>query len=112
LPTSIEFSASITVPTALGAPRFAQRTAVTIPDTVAVVTIVIKAARMTGVMDAVRSLTSKVRPLGVVRIEFQEQKWSRGFRETMVYPKTNAKLMELTQAPVGRELGVKHQFLG
>jgi hypothetical protein len=64
----------MTVPTALGAPRFPQRTAVTIPDTVAVVTIAIKAARMTGVMDAVRSLTSKVRPLGVVRIEFQEQK--------------------------------------
>ena len=52
LPTSIEFSASITVPTALGAPRFAQRTAVTIPYTVAIATIAIKAARMTGGMDA------------------------------------------------------------
>jgi hypothetical protein len=47
---------------------------VTIPDTVAVATIAIKAARMTGVMNAIQSLTSKVRPLGVVRIEFQEQK--------------------------------------
>jgi hypothetical protein len=82
----------MTVPTALGAPRFPQRTAVTIPDTIAVVTIAIKAARMIGVMDAVRSMTSKVRPLGVVRIEFQEQKSSRGFRETMVYPKTSCSL--------------------
>jgi integrase len=72
LPTSIEFSASITVPTALGAPRFAQRTAVTIPDTVAVETIAIKAARMTGVMGATRSLRSEIRRLGVVRIEFQK----------------------------------------
>jgi hypothetical protein len=65
---------------------------VTIPDTVAVVTIAINAARMTGVMDAVRSLTSKVRPLGVVRVEFQERKSSRGFRDTIVYPKTSCSL--------------------
>jgi hypothetical protein len=83
LPTSIEFSASIIVPTAPGAPRFAQRTALTIPDTVTVATIAIKAARMTGVIDAVRSLTSKVVPLGVVRIEFQEQKGSHGCREAI-----------------------------
>jgi hypothetical protein len=58
LPTSIEFSASITVPTALGAPRFAQRTAVTIPDTVAVVIIAIKAARMTGLMEVMADHSS------------------------------------------------------
>ena len=74
----MEFSASITVPTAPGAPRFAQRTAVTIPDTVAAVTIAIKAARMTGVIDAVRSLKPKARLLGVVLIDFGQ----KSFRAT------------------------------
>jgi hypothetical protein len=51
---------------------------VTIPYTVAVATIAIKATRMAGGMDATRSLTSTIGPLGVVRIEFQDQKWTSG----------------------------------